>query len=254
MNLAIDIGNSITHIAVYSSGKIVYLRKIPSSVYTADKFLKDIEPKIKRNVSISGIASVVPEINKKWIELLRRTFTVEPVLINNKIPLPVRLKVKNPDKLGADRICNAAAGYEYFKNKENVIAADFGTAVTIDVVLKNGDFIGGIISPGITTMAKSLNDYTSRLPLLKSRDYIMPGKIIGKNTVEAIRSGTIFASLASFEGIIREIEKERKAKFKIIITGGFSRYIHSNTKLKTVIRENLVLDGINNILEFNYGN
>jgi type III pantothenate kinase len=157
-------------------------------------------------------------------------------------------------KLGADRICNAAAAYEFFRRKENVIAADFGTAVTHDVVLKNGDYIGGIISPGVETMAKSLHEYTSKLPILKKGEMYVPRNIIGRNTVEALRSGTAFASVASFEGIVSKIEKDLKRKFKVILTGGFARQIHSKTSVKTVIRENLVLEGINCILKYNNGN
>ncbi len=144
--------------------------------------------------------------------------------------------------------------YEFFRKKENVIAADFGTAVTYDVVLKNGDYIGGIISPGVETMAKSLHGFTSKLPMLKRNEMYVPRNIIGKNTIEALRSGTAFAAIASFEGIVAKIEKELKRKFKVIITGGFARKIHSKTAVKTVIRENLVLEGINCILKYNNGN
>lgn len=254
MNLAVDIGNSFTHFAVFDGGKIAFSWKFPTSGQTPEMFLKGILPYIKNRLSGAGIASVVTEKNKKWVSALKSVFDVKTVIINNKIKLPVKLKVKNPGKLGADRICNASAGYEYFNRKENVIAADFGTATTIDIILKNGDFIGGIISPGISTMAKSLNDYTAKLPLLKKEDYKMPKFIIGPDTIGAIRSGTLYAALASFEGIVRKIETEKTARFKIIVTGGFSRYIHTSTRLKTIIRMNLVLEGINAILELNNGN
>lgn len=253
MILAIDIGNSITHLAVYERNKIVYLRKFPSLSRLKKRILITALKKFKKNISHAGIASVVPELDKPWAGLINNIFSLKPLFINHKVNLPIFLKIKSRNNLGADRICNAIAGYKYFRMKENVIAVDFGTAITYDIVLKNGNYPGGIISPGIETMAKSLHSFTSKLPMLKSSDMVMPKRVIGKNTIEAIRSGTLYSVLASFEGIVEKIERELKRKFKIVLTGGFAGHIHSSTKFKTVIRENLVLDGINHILRYNYG-
>jgi type III pantothenate kinase len=250
--LALDIGNTLTHLAVYDGKKIIYLRKFPAHSGLRKNILKSAVRKFGKNIDRAGVSSVVPGVNKNWRKQITQYFSVEPIFVNHRIILPISLNIKSPQKLGADRICNATAGYEYFGKKQNVIAVDFGTAITYDVVLRGGNYIGGIISPGIETMAKSLNSYTSKLPKLKSTDFIMPKRIIGKNTVEAIKSGTLYAALASFEGIVDKISKELKTKFKIVITGGHAPQIHSATRLKTVIRENLVLDGINSILMYNY--
>jgi type III pantothenate kinase len=251
--LAIDIGNSITHLAVYERNKIVYLRKFPTLTKFKKRILLTVSKNFKNNLRCAGIASVVPELDKQWAGLINNIFFLKPLFISNKIFLPIRLNVQLPNKLGADRICNAAAGYKFFKMKENVIAVDFGTAITYDIVLSSGNYLGGIISPGIETMAKSLHSFTSKLPMLKSTDMVMPKNVIGKNTIDAIRSGTLYSALASFEGLIEKIESELKSKFKIVLTGGFAGHIHSSTKFKTVIRENLVLDGINHILWCNNG-
>ena len=253
MIFAIDIGNSNTHFAVYFRNKIIYLRKFPTYTQSPEKYLLAVTNKYKRKISAIGIASVVPEKNRLWRRLIKKNFSLNPVFINNNAASPLFLNVKSPQTLGADRICNALAAFEYFGKKENVIAVDLGTAITYDVVLKNGKYLGGIISPGIKTMAKSLHAFTSKLPMLKKIDMIMPKRVIGRNTVDAIRSGTVYSTLASFEGIIKKIENEIEIKFKIVLTGGFAEYIHASTKLKTVIRENLVLDGINHILGYKNG-
>lgn len=242
----------MTHLAVIERKKIIYIRKFPTQSQLRKNIIVNAVNRFKNRINHIGISSVVIEINKLWSRLITDNFSVKPMFINSKVLLPITLNIKSSQMLGADRICNAVAGYEYFSKKENVIAADFGTAITYDVILSNGNFIGGIISPGIETMAKSLHTHTSKLPMLKSIDMIMPKKIIGKNTVEAIKSGTFYAALASFEGIMKKIENELNCKFKIVLTGGFARHIHSSTKLKTIVRENLVLEGINHILRYNY--
>ncbi len=254
MILAIDIGNTMTHAAVFEGNKIVASKKFPTASKSIKKLISSFTVKYKNSIVQVGIASVVPEVGSQWRSIVKDLFSVKPVFINHNLLFPVNLRLKYPMKIGADRICNAVAAYEYFRRRENVIAADFGTAVTYDVVLKNGDYIGGIISPGVETMAKSLHEFTSKLPMLKKGEMYVPRNIIGKNTVEALISGTAFASIASFEGIVAKIEKELKRKFKVILAGGFAKIIHSGTDVKTVIRENLVPEGINCILKYNYGN
>jgi len=252
--LAIDIGNSFIHTALYVSDRIIFLKKFPADSGFPLSSIKQLIRKIENNNISVGIASVVPELNIKWEKIINQHLGAAPVFISGKITLPISLKVSKPNTLGADRICSAAAAYLYYKQKQNVLSVDFGTATTYDVVLKSGDYLGGIISPGIETSAKALNTFTSKLPMLKSSDFTFSRSIIGKNTIEAIKSGVVFSALASFEGIVRGIEKELKRKFKVILAGGFAGLIHGETSIKTVIQPNLVLDGINYIMKLNNGN
>ena len=253
MILAIDIGNSFIHAALYNSGRIVFFKKFPAASGNVLSLFRQVSNKVKKSGISVGIASVVPEINRDWAKNIKKYLDTKPLFISSKIMLPVSLRVAKPDKLGADRICNAAAAYHYFKQKQNVIAVDLGTAITYDVVLNQGEYIGGVISPGIETSAKALKIFTSKLPMLKSNDFIFSRKIVGKNTIEAIKSGVVYSALVSFEGIIKGIERELKRKFKVILTGGFARLIHKETSIKTVVKPNLVLDGINYIMNFNDG-
>jgi type III pantothenate kinase len=252
--LAIDIGNSFTHLGLYESDKIVFNLNFPTQQALPKPVLKKLSRSINNKNFSAGIASVVTGESKKWKKLIKEHFGVHPIEISKDISLPIKLKIKRPVRLGADRICNSAAAYEYFKRKENVIAVDFGTATTYDVVLSSAEYIGGIISPGIETMAKSLNEHTSKLPSLKRKDLTFPLKVVGNNTIDAIRSGVVYSALDSFEGMIKKIENEYKKKFMVVLTGGFSALIHNKTALKTVIRKNLVLDGISLIVQYNERN
>lgn len=253
MILAIDIGNSFIHFALYENGRIIYLKNFPASSDCPPSLFRQLINKTKHKKISVGISSVVPNDNLKWKKIINKNLDTIPLFINHKVFLPIVLRVSKPDKLGSDRICIAAAAYKHYKESKNVVAVDFGTATTYDVVLKHGEYLGGIISPGIETSAKALKTFTSKLPMLKSSDFIFTKKIVGKNTVEAIKSGVVYSALVSFEGIIMGIEKELKSKFKVILTGGFAGLIHHETDVKTIIRPNLVLDGINYIMQLNNG-
>jgi type III pantothenate kinase len=251
--LAIDIGNTLTHLGLYESNKIVFNQHFPSQTAVPKFVLQKLHRKIKNEKFSAGVASVVTGESKKWKKIVKEHFGIYPLEIGKDIFLPIKLQVIRAESLGADRICNAVAAYEYFQEKENIIAVDFGTATTYDVVLNTGEYTGGIIQPGIEIAAKSLNAYTSKLPALKPRNFTFPHRVVGNNTINAIRSGVIYSALASFEGLIGKIEKEYRKKFKVVLTGGFSELIHSETAIKTVIRKNLVLDGINFIVKYNEG-
>jgi type III pantothenate kinase len=249
MNLALDIGNSYTHLGVFCQQSLLYTSKLRTSdVIGIEKELI----KIKSNYRIEkiGISSVVTEIEHELKKTVKNVLKIVPLCISGKIRLPIKLNIKNKEKLGADRICSSVAGYEFFKGKENVIIIDLGTATTYDVVLRNGEFIGGVISPGIETSAKALNISTSELPLLTLEELNFPRTSIGKTTVMAIKSGIMYSALDSMEGMVKRIEKNLNRKFRIILTGGFAKKIKNKTALKVLVKENLVIEGVNLILRF----
>jgi type III pantothenate kinase len=247
MNLTVDIGNSFTHIGLFSNKLILTFKYPTHSKPNIDllktKFYSEI-------IESAGISSVVPTMITFWQKRAIKWWKIKPLIVNNRSKLPVRLKVKNSNTLGSDRICNAVYGYEYFNRRENVIIADLGTANTYDAVLKNGDFIGGIIAPGIDTSALALNMNTAKLPLLNIKDYKFNKSLIGRDTKQAIQSGLMNYALFATEGIVKAIEKELKRKFKVIITGGPAKIIHNRLSIKSIYVENTVLEGINAILNY----
>jgi type III pantothenate kinase len=251
MILAIDIGNSFTNVGLFKGNKLIYKSKFPSIDKPDESKVIKIFEKFSFNFKAIGISSVVPENNPYWKAVLTNYLNVKPLFITGKTKTPLKLKIDKPQSLGSDRICNAVAGYQMYRHKHNVIIIDFGTATTYDVVLKNGDYLGGIISPGIETSSQSLFLKTSKLPLLTYRKLNFPKDPIGRNTAEAIRSGIMYPALDSMENMIRRIEKFLKVKLNVILTGGLSSLIYKKTSLNVIRKQDLVLIGINYILRYN---
>src|SRR4030095_3981199 len=250
-NLAIDIGNSNTHIGIFSNKLIRYetfKTHAGELIKNADIAFKDLKD---GDLKYCAISSVVPNAENFWVQYTGIKFNLKPLIISNSIKLPVKIKIDNSSSLGADRICNAVCGYEYFRRKYNVIVVDLGTATTINVILKNGDFIGGVIAPGLGTSSKSLNIHTGKLPLLDKKNLVFPKSVIGNSTKTAIQSGLMNTAYYSIEGIINAIKKETKRDYKVIISGGFAKAFIK--KFKPVHIENSVVEGLNMIMKSRLG-
>jgi len=247
MNLAIDIGNSFTHFAVYKDSRNVYTYNC-SSISKID--LAKAVKKINKNFGIIkiGIASVSPDTIKTIKSHIRKEFRISPLTINNKTKLPVKIIIKNSNTLGSDRICNAAIGYNMVKGKSNVLVIDLGTANTYDLVLKNGDFVGGIIAPGIMTSSKALNLNTGKLPLFEYSKLSAIAPLIGRNTFEAIQSGLVNYMKYATEGLVKAIKNHYRGKLTVVITGGSAKFLGKKLNFKHIYETNTVLEGINIIL------
>lgn len=247
MNLAIDIGNSFTHLAVFKESRMIYSQNFNShSSAELGKALKLI-PK-KQDLRRIGISSVASDRTNHIDDIVRKKFKISPVIINNKSKLPINIKILNSTTLGADRICNAVCGYAEAKGKSNVLIIDLGTANTYDLVLKNGDFVGGIIAPGVMTSSRALNKNTGRLPLLDYTELSSNAPLIGRNTFDAIRSGLVNYMKFATEGIVAAVKKKYGHKLLIVLTGGSSGLLGSKLDFKYISKKNAVLEGINIIL------
>lgn len=253
MNLLIDIGNSFTHFAVFNGIKIIKQKHCPtSSLKELLSTLKYYSDDVK--LSGIGISSVVPKVEKILSKTIRNIFNINPLTVNNKSKLPIKLKVKYPSKVGADRICNAVFGYCSTIKKTNVLVIDLGTANTYDLILKNGDFTGGIIAPGIMTSSKALKDQTATLPFIGYNKLNPNTPLIGKFTEDAIRSGLINYMKFATEGIVSGVKKQYSGKLTVILTGGSSFLLKNNVNFKYIYRENTVLEGLNFILNYQKNN
>lgn len=250
MNLAIDIGNTYTHLGLYNNNKRIKFLKFQTNILTSFPAKYKELLKYSEVITSIGISSVVPKSDIKWSSFIRKQFSQSPLIVNNLARLSISIKINNSKTLGADRICNAVFGYEHFKRKENVIIVDLGTANKYDIVLKNGDFVGGIIAPGIETSAKALNINTAKLPILNTGNLKFRKSLIGNNTHSTIEAGLLYYPLFATESIVKSVEKQFNGKFKVIITGGFAKTIQKRLNLKTILVKNTVLDGINYILNY----
>lgn len=245
-NLLIDIGNSVIKTAEGSCSNNL-IKKIKKKPYVKRSFKNEFSGFLKSNdfkpeFKNIGVSSLNKSNNLFIQKSLKKYFRIEPVFINNKIALPIKIEYTN--SIGNDRICNAVAADNLFPGK-NILVIDFGTATTYTLVSEK-ILKGGIISPGILTAFNSLKDKTS----LTFKNIKFPKKLIGKTTEENIRSGIMNQTLYFCEYVIKELLKTHSG-LKVIVTGGFSEIMNNRSKLFDITDRELIFKGINLIIKYN---
>jgi len=259
MLLAIDIGNTNIVGCIFDKDSIVFkFRAFTDKNKTADEYYAlfdsilrggGIDVSVLKKISIS---SVVPSIDDLIKTAFLKYYKINPYFIkySENIKLSVRLKIKNPGEAGADRIANAEYAATKFSGN-NVILADLGTATTIDVITKKGDYVGGVIAPGMALSARALFEGAAKL--FKVDYSVIPAKTIGTDTDECIRSGIIFGYASMIEGLIRRIISERRFDDQmIIITGGFAETLRRVCPIIDEADMDITLKGIKIIYEKNH--
>jgi type III pantothenate kinase len=255
MILAIDIGNTHTVMGVFEGSKLLFDWRVTSSPqHTEDEvgtyvrlFLTDagIEPKRIKGI---GISSVVPELTDVFAVMARKYFKADPVIVSSNTNLGIKIHYDDPKVVGADRLCNTVAGFAKYGGP--LIVIDFGTATTYDVVAKNGDYLGGVIAPGIETSAVDLHRRAAKLPKVELH---FPSVVIGTDTTGSMQAGILFGALDSMEGMVKrlrvELVKREKTEGQLIATGGFSKFICDHSKLPIHWEPSLVLEGVRLIYE-----
>jgi type III pantothenate kinase len=238
MNLIVDIGNTKTKLAVYQGRK-----KISSSIIN-ELSCEDLERILSGSNIKKGIISSVKRLPPFISDLL---FTNIPYVhtLSHKSKLPFKIEYETPETLGTDRIAAIAGAYDAYRDSD-VLVIDAGTAITYDF-LTGAQYSGGNISPGIDMRFRALNKYTAKLPLVsKSKDFSFPGR----NTTDAIIAGVITGVAYEINEYIRTFEKKHK-NHKVIITGGDGSYLKDKIPAKTIYMPDIVLDGLNFILDYN---
>ncbi len=247
-----DIGNTVTKICLIETKtlkvkNIIYFNsKDISSTKLLKKNLKKIV-KDKNIFKISLFSSVVPKYQFILKKYLKKIYKIKLREIKEKnINKIVKINIKNRNQVGSDRIANAVGVYK--KYKSNCIVLDFGTATTFDVVTKEGIYNGGIIAPGVNLSLKSLVHSADQIPIFSIRKQY---KIIGKNTVEALRSGFYWGYVGLINNIIFKIEKETKKKYRVIFTGGYANLFKTSIKRPFSIDKHITIKGIIEIFKKN---
>ncbi len=254
MFLTLDIGNTNIKAALFSTRKEKRLVKQQDTLFEFKSFGKISNLKkylMSIDFSEAAISSVVPEKTKKISALLESKFKVTPVVISKDLTFNLKIKYKTPETLGIDRLCSAegayaifrnSAGYKYYNSKTFLLAIDFGTATTINVVGYRGAFLGGVIAPGIKMMSNALNKNTAQLPEIALSNY---KGVIGNDTKSSIASGILNSTLGLIEKTVSMLKKEYSAEqIRIFITGGNAELILPYIKLNFKYEPALVLKGI----------
>ena len=240
MNLIVDIGNSRIKVVVMNSGGIV--EEYASAVVDVAWVLSIVEE--HSHISRAIVASTGGH-GEDVAEALRAVVDYVLLFEPARTPVPIGNAYGTPQTLGADRLAAAVGGVELFPGSDLMIV-DFGTAITIDYVV-DGVFVGGNISPGMTTRFRALADYTAKLPLCSATDSELP---YGTTTIEAIEQGVMQGITNEVEGYIGSFS-EKKTKKCTIFTGGDAKYFVKRIKNTIFADCEPVLVGLNRILNYN---
>jgi type III pantothenate kinase len=205
------------------------------------------------NLEVSGIhgiviSSVVPPVDTTLRQVCERYFNTKPLFIEPGVKTGMPVQYDNPAEVGADRIVNSVAAFEKYGGP--CISVDFGTATTFDCVSAKGEYIGGVICPGISISAEALFGRTARLQRVDIRK---PSKIIGTNTVGSMQSGLYYGYLGLIDGILELLLKEMGENTKIVATGGLASLFGDGSKYIKTVDDVLTLDGLRIIWERNAG-
>lgn len=256
MLLAIDIGNSSINIGFFDDAGLSGTLKIPTHPKRQDQLYKNkIRDFLSRNhteMALRGaiISSVVPDLTEKVCSAVRDLGAGHPIVVSALLDTGLTYGVEKPEEIGSDRIANMVAAGEIFGSP--VIVVDFGTATTISA-LKDREFLGGAILPGITLMSSSLRKGTAKLPLVNtfSENPGIPLRAMGKNTTMNILSGIIYGTAGAVERLIGEMEQAESCRFKVVITGGNSFIMRSFLSREISVDPDLTLKGLLFIFERN---
>src|SRR3954464_11184311 len=251
--LVVDVGNTQTHFGTFDGTDLLqHWRFATVRESTADELgaalraLLDLRGMDMRDLDASIVSSTVPQLAPEWTTMAERYLGHEMLVVGPGIRSGMALRYDNPREIGADRLVNAVAAYDRIRGA--CIVVDFGTALTFDPVSAGGEYLGGIIAPGVEISMEALTERAAKLPKI---DLVPPRQLIGKTTVDAIRSGVIYGYAGQVDAIVTRLRAEMGQDTATIATGGLAGAIVPFTETIDEVDDLLTLTGLRLLHERN---
>jgi len=257
MLLAIDVGNTNIVLGVFDGATLAHSWRLQTvRERTLDELGLLVEGLFAHggvnSSAVTGIVlgSVVPPVTGTMHGMIERYFGLRPVVVDPVSNTGMPIRYENPAEVGADRIVNAIAAYETFGRRERVplIVCDFGTATTLDAVSAAGEYLGGVICPGVNISADALFQRAARLPRIDVRK---PARVVGRTTVGAMESGLFWGYVGMVEGLVKRMRDELGGRAVCVATGGLAAVIAPETDLIQHVDIDLTLHGLRMVWERN---
>jgi type III pantothenate kinase len=253
MLLVVDVGNTQTHFGTYRDDELVeHWRFATVRESTADELgaalrsLLELRGVTLGDLEASIVSSTVPQLGPEWSTMAERYLDHEMLVVGPGIRTGMAIRYDNPREIGADRLVNAVAAYE--KVRGACIVVDFGTAITYDPVSADGEYLGGIITPGVEISMEALTARAAALPRI---DIAAPRSLIGKSTIDAIRSGIVYGFAGQVDALVRRLRGELGDEAETIATGGLAGSIVPFTETIDEVDDLLTLAGLRLLWERN---
>lgn len=255
MLLAVDIGNTQTHLGVFDRRQLIHQwRAATDPRRTADElallfghFLDLAGLSFSRQITGVAISSVVPRSTQELREMTLMYFGFPAVVVEPGTKTGIAILTDNPREVGADRIANAVAAHDAHPD-EHVVVADFGTAITVDAISAEGEYLGGAIAPGIDVSSTALFASTAQI---RRVELVAPEVAIGKNTTSSVQSGIVFGTAALVDGLVERVTKEMGGDARVLATGGLAPVVIPHCHRIERFDPMLTLTGLRLIFERN---
>jgi type III pantothenate kinase len=251
--LAVDIGNTNITLGLYRESErtaawrlATVHNRMPDEYGLQILGLLEFSGVSSMDLTGVALASVVPALTRTFRTASQRYLSQEPFVVDHTVKTSIQIKLDQPKNIGADRIVDAAAVLELYGGPACVV--DFGTATTFDIITKEGEYLGGAISPGVGIAADALFHRAAKLSKV---DLAFPPEVIGRNTVHAIQSGLMYGYVSLVEGMVARFRAELGEELKVVGTGGLVSLISAKTDVISIEAPWLTLDGLRILWDIN---
>lgn len=240
----LDVGNTHTHLGLANDRRVAWRGGLPTVAWRSGAAVIELKRFVgARRIEGAAWCSVVPAVNARLARRVAGLFRVRPLEVNHHTVRGIGIRYPRPETIGADRLANAVAVRASVGAP--AVAVDFGTAVTFDVVDGAGDYVGGIIAPGLSAMTDYLHEKTALLPRVTVRE---PRRVIGRNTEEAMRVGAVRGYRCLVNGLLGELRRELGVRrLPVVVTGGCARLVARGLEGIRAVAPDLTLDGLRRV-------